>query len=57
MPRERHHQSERQPLLEFDDTAKEINRKDNERETPPPQQMELLEGPQQELFPCLSLSK
>jgi hypothetical protein len=51
----RRYQFERQPLLEFTDTAKEINRKDLQRETRIPEQLELLKGPQQELFPALGM--
>ncbi len=53
--RPRQFQHERQPLLELDETAKEINRRDKERETRTPQQLELLEGPQRELFPALEV--
>ena len=55
MPSETHYRRERQPLLEFDEMAKAINRSERERETSPPHQLELIEGPQQELFPILEM--
>ena len=42
--------NERQPLLPLNQVAKEINKRDEKRETPQPEQLDLLPSPQRDLF-------